>query len=388
MAALVNVAMREDQVHRDDTRVHLAQQQEIALLPYSGITYYDIAPLKPTAYKWKTAAAFFSNNIAGGSQVLALIIEQMGGPPNRCLVRTGRYLAAGGGIVGTALLISELHTRQRWFNMLRLYKRTSPMSIGIWCIAPFVAGSTLAALGEAARARGHGKSAPLAAKVFGMPAAVLGTMVMTYLGTELEATNVPLWAVAHPWLAPFYAASGISGAAAALQIQAETSAAPLTQRSMLNRIALISGIVETTLAMRIAQRWHAAPAAGFFRGSVYNGLFCLGVIGMGSIVPLMINAVQEAGGRRNVIDPRLRLIGPALKLAGGLLRDLVMIYAGKQSTNQPRDYFQYAQLPSPQRSQKSGPSAATAPIAHFGLAVGAAVLAGAVLGWRLQKRGR
>ncbi|RJQ82140.1 MAG: hypothetical protein C4519_08205 [Desulfobacteraceae bacterium] len=78
--------------------------------------------------------------------------------------------------------------------------------------------STLAALGQAAEDPGYPRAGRAAGRVFGLPAGVLGTVVMTYMGTEQEETNVPLWAGAYPYLASFYAATGFANAAAALQL--------------------------------------------------------------------------------------------------------------------------------------------------------------------------
>jgi hypothetical protein len=311
--------------------------------------------------------------------------------------------------MSTVLLISELHTRQRWFNMLRLYKRTSPMSIGIWAITPFVASSTLAAIGQAAEDIGYVEPGRLLGKVFGIPAAALGAVVMTYMGTELEETHIPLWASAYPLLAPLYAAAGISNAAAALQVQAEISAAEEVQKTMLNRITLISSTVETALAVLIGRRWKKAPEAGFFKGSAYNALYAFGYVEVGLFAPLISSLLKEGGhtGERS----RFSLLGPTLKLAGGLLMQLTMIYAGKVSGNQLKDYFENAQPAAvetkraaklPAKGQPRVPVDRREPDMNAvavrkmprsfltsALAVGAAVIAGAALGSRQNKhRGR
>ena len=384
-----------------------AKVRDLLLSPYPGITYYDIPPLKPTVYKWETAAAFFFNSIAGGAQVLAVMTDLRDSHQNRSVVRTGRYLAAAAGLLSTGLLISELHTRQRWFNMLRLFKKTSPMSIGIWSITPFVALSTLAAIGQAAEDMGYEKPGRLMGKMFGIPAAALGTVVMTYMGTELEETNIPLWASAYPLLAPLYAAGGISNAAAALQLQAEMSAAPAVQKTMLNRIALISGTLETALAAFLGRRWTISPESGFFKGSAYSALYGFGFLEAGLIAPLITNLLNEGGGNRE--HSRFFLVGPGLKLAGGLLLQLIMIYAGNASGNQLKDYFESTQpavtngrekakLPAEEKirtaiKQDEPPVKAISSRAgsrsYFtsALAVGAAVIAGAILGARQNRPG-
>ena len=50
---------------------------------------------------------------------------------------TGRAIALAGAIVGGILLIIDLHTKQRFYNMLRIFRPTSPMSIGTYVLMGF-----------------------------------------------------------------------------------------------------------------------------------------------------------------------------------------------------------------------------------------------------------
>ena len=52
-------------------------------------------------------------------------------------MRRGRYLPLLAPTLGSALLIWDLHTPQRFYNMFRVAKRTSPMSIGTWILTGF-----------------------------------------------------------------------------------------------------------------------------------------------------------------------------------------------------------------------------------------------------------
>ncbi|MGC8490818.1 MAG: hypothetical protein ACP5SH_03675 [Syntrophobacteraceae bacterium] len=112
----------------------------------------------------------------------------------------GRYMAAGASSLSSLILIDTLHKRSRWYNMLRIFKTTSPMSMGIWAITSFTG---LAAAGRVLEEAGVEKAGRLLGRIGGVPACVLAMITISYMGTELEEMNLPVWAGAHPLLAPF-----------------------------------------------------------------------------------------------------------------------------------------------------------------------------------------
>ncbi len=118
--------------------------------PYEGTTYYDLPALKPGHYGWLISTYFFAGGLASAAQFLATVIDLFGREEDRPMVRSGRYLALLGGLVSPPLLILDLHTPQRWYNMLRIFRKTSAMSIGSWALTGFGLLSGVAALGQAA----------------------------------------------------------------------------------------------------------------------------------------------------------------------------------------------------------------------------------------------
>lgn len=308
-----------------------------AVQPYQGETYYSIPTLNHSHYQWRTSVAFFLNCIGGGTQIVATVADLLGGEKDRPFVRAGRYAALAAGGTSTAVLISALHTPGRWFNMLRMFKKTSPMSIGIWAITPFGILSGLAAVSHLQESRGFPISGRMLGRLFGIPAALLGTVVMTYMGTEQEETNMPLWADAFPLLAPFYAAAGMSASAAALVLVAELTDTPESMKRSLNRLSLVSGISELVLGGMLRNRWRRLPETRFFEQSGYGGWFRQGYMHAGVIAPLILNGVDmlEGGSRRRSVITSLA------RLTGFLILQLVMVYAGRDSGRRAREYFEY-----------------------------------------------
>ncbi len=330
--------------------------------PYRGETYYDVPPIKHSHYKWRTAAAFFGTGLAGGSQALAALMDLLGCGEARSVARTGRYLALGCGAASTGLLIGALHTRQRWYNMLRIFKRTSPMSIGIWSIAPFGVLSGLTAAGQLAEDMGHETLGRRAGRVFGIPAALIGAVSITYMGTELEETNMPLWASAYPLMAPFYAAVGMSNSAAALLLAADRKRTPDRIANGIRDLFLVFGATEFFLGALIQNRWGTRPENRSYGGSVYELLFLVGGIGAGMVVPLVLVFLERIGEGR---FGRFSTPACLVKLAGGVLAQTAVIYGGRASGKHVRDYFEYTRAERISEGDGSGfPHGKSAPPAN------------------------
>src|SRR4051794_13155005 len=68
-------------------------------------TYYDLPSLKQSFYGWKVSAYIWVAGIAGSSQILATAAEFTDPNSNQSLIRHARYIALGGTVVGSVLLI-------------------------------------------------------------------------------------------------------------------------------------------------------------------------------------------------------------------------------------------------------------------------------------------
>ena len=122
-------------------------------------------------------------------------------------------------MAGTVALIHDLGRPERFLNMLRVIKPTSPLSIGSWILSPF------AALASAAAASELTGIAPWLGRLAGWGAAVFGPPLASYTGVLLADTAVPAWHEAHGELPVLFAASGAAaGAGAQLVITGLTGA--------------------------------------------------------------------------------------------------------------------------------------------------------------------
>ena len=112
-------------------------------------TYYDKPVIKPPVWIWAVPAYFYVGGVAGAAMALALAGQVFGGRKLRHFEERCRWIGAVGGGIGTALLIHDLGRPERFLFMLRVFRATSPMSIGSWVLAaatPLSAGSALLTL--------------------------------------------------------------------------------------------------------------------------------------------------------------------------------------------------------------------------------------------------
>ncbi len=301
---------------------------------YSGETYYGMPALRPSHYGWLVALYFFVGGMASAAQFIATVIDLFGSKRDRPVVRAGRYIALLGALVSPALLIADLHTPQRWYNMLRIYRRTSPMSIGSWALTIFGTFSGVTAVGQMAEDVFGWGIARWFARLFSLPAALAGGIVALYTGTLLAATNIPLWSSAWPFLSSLFASAAASTATAVLTLA--TPNAPRETRRRLTWFALIAGSVEFVLLALIGERWRRHRTAAPLRQAPIRPAWRFGVLGLGILTPLGMHAIEAFTG----VERRFTSIGAALAtIIGGFVLRAVFIFAGNESGKRAEDYF-------------------------------------------------
>src|SRR3546814_10058762 len=69
--------------------------------------------------------------LSGAAQALAYIGQRIDRAAYSGVRRTARAMATAGSAAGAVLLIIDLRTPRRWYNMLRIFRPTSPMSFEI-----------------------------------------------------------------------------------------------------------------------------------------------------------------------------------------------------------------------------------------------------------------
>ena len=88
--------------------------------------------IKEPTWTWEVPWYLFFGGMAGASAPLSLGASLRG---NRALARSASLVALLGAGVSPLLLVADLGRPARFLNMLRVFKVTSPMSMGSWILS-------------------------------------------------------------------------------------------------------------------------------------------------------------------------------------------------------------------------------------------------------------
>lgn len=282
-------------------------------------SYYGHPVIKPPVWTPEIPVYLLMGGVAGGSAALAALAEAAG---NEQLARRAWANALAAVTVSPVLLISDLGRPARFFNMLRMFKVTSPMSVGSWILAASGMTTTLAAADAwtGLVPAGIGRPARVASAVLGLP---LGT----YTAALLANTAVPVWHESRTMLPfVFASASAATAGAAALVTTPAGAAAPA------RRLTVGGGAASLVLMQAMEHR------LGDLKQAYRTGR--AGALKRASVVLTAAGAgIAAAAGRR-----RLGAVaGGALVLAGAACERFSIFRAGFQSADDP------AQTVGPQR---------------------------------------
>jgi formate-dependent nitrite reductase membrane component NrfD len=275
-------------------------------------SYYGRNIVKEPVWKPEIPTYFFTGGVAGGCSVLHGLARLTG---NHRLAKSALYVGAAAELVSPALLISDLGRPERFLHMLRVFKVTSPMSVGSWIlVVSSGASNTAAALELLGILRPVKWAAEAASFLTGPPLA-------TYTGALLANTAIPVWSEARdelPWL--FGASAAASGGAATALFT------PLEAAGPARRAALAGVAVELGLMQAMEKR------LGFV-GEVYKQ-------GAAGRLNKVTKACTLAGagllawkGKRS---RAATVAGSSLILAGELALRWSVFRAGFQSARDPR----------------------------------------------------
>lgn len=214
-------------------------------------SYYGRPIVKPPPWGHEVAAYLFLGGVAGGSGLLAAGAQATGREILRRNARLTSMVAVG---LGGAALVKDLGRPERFANMLRTVKVTSPMSIGSWILTGFSAAMGIASAAELDRATGDrlplGPLRTALTRVEGPAGVVAGAFaapLAAYTAVLLSDTANPTWNAAHRDL-PFVFVSSASLAAGGIAM----ALTPVDQAGPARRQALL-GVVGDVAAMRLME---------------------------------------------------------------------------------------------------------------------------------------
>ena len=281
-------------------------------------TYYDRPVLKEPVWIWSVPTYFAIGGMGGAASLLGLVCRLSRRPGLARLAARARWLGVATGASGTVLLVIDLGRPERFLNMLRVFRPSSPMSVGSWVLASYAPAATLGAL---VRGRGPiGLAADTGAGLLGVPLA-------GYTGVLLGNTAVPVWSETRRSLPGLFMSSGVAAAGSVLDLF------PLTQEEagVARRYGVAGKLAELAWAERVER--DAKAATGRVALPLHEGVS--GSLWRASKWLTLASLVTSLLRRR-------RLSG-VLGVAGTLAVRFAMFRAGTASARDPRATFHLQQ---------------------------------------------
>jgi formate-dependent nitrite reductase membrane component NrfD len=300
--------------------------REMPMVPEAEFTsYYGRPVVKPVPWGHDIAEYLFLGGVAGGSAVLAAGAQLTG----RATLRRNCRLSALVSIsLGAVALVRDLGRPERFLNMLRVIKLTSPMSLGSWILSAFSAGAGVAAIAEVDRMTGERlplgplrRVLRIAEGPAGLEAATFGPLLAVYTAVLLADTATPTWNHARDEL-PFVFVSSASLASAGLAMVTT----PVAEAAPARKLAMI-GVVGDLVATRVMHKRMDPVAAE----PLHEGR-------SGTMLRLS-EALAVAGGIGTLLGGRRRPVAAAAGLAllaASALTRFGVFEAGIHSAKDPR----------------------------------------------------
>ena len=175
------------------------------MVPEAQFTsYYGRPVIKEPVWRTPDVPAYlFLGGLAGASSVLA-VGSQLSG--YRELARVAKVGALGAISLSAVALVHDLGRPGRFANMLRVFKPSSPMSVGSWLLAGYGPVAGAAAVSELTGIL------PKAGTAATLGAGLLGPAIATYTAALICDTAVPAWHAGYREMPYVFAGSAASAA--------------------------------------------------------------------------------------------------------------------------------------------------------------------------------
>ncbi len=284
-------------------------------------SYYGRPVIKEPVWEPVDVPSYlFFGGLAGASSVLAAGSQLSG---HRELARVAKVTALGAISLSAVALIHDLGLPSRFVNMLRVFKPSSPMSIGSWLLAGYGPVAGAAAVSEVTGIL------PPAGTAATLGAGLLGPAIATYTAALICDTAVPSWHAGYREM-PYLFAGSASGAAGGLGLLAVRPADAGPAR----RLAVAGASVELAAKQLMMRRLAAAPGLESSRGLAepYEEGRAGAVLRTAEILTVAGLAGAVLGRRRRVVSA---LAGASLLAASALTRYGVF-EAGLASARDPK----------------------------------------------------
>lgn len=290
-------------------------------------SYYGRPVVKPHAWKPYIPWYFWVGGVSGAAAVHAFVERVRG---NDELANVQRNVAQAGVLIAPVLLIADLGVKSRFINMMRVFKPSSPMSVGTWILTGFGGAITTATVADLLGWKAIARAGEAGA-------ALLGPALATYTAVLVADTATPVWHAAYEDLPHVFAASAVAGAGAM-----GTLFAPHASSGAARRMATAGALAMTVSARRMERRLGAFLAEPYNQGKGGSFKRMSGALAMtGAVLGLL--------GGKNATVAR---VAAGCVAASGIFERFAVTAAGKQSAADPK----YTVRPQRERVDARGPT--------------------------------
>jgi hypothetical protein len=269
-------------------------------------------------WTWEIPLYFWFGGIAAGSAFVALACDLAGDEDS---ARVARRVALGALVPSPPLLIMDLGRPERFYNMLRIFKPRSPMSMGAWALALF---GQLAAGAVGADLLGRRREA----KLLGGANAVVGGYLGSYTGVLLASTAVPVWGRSRMFLGPIFVCTAAATGAAATRLALVATGLPVGHPTRRALGTVETGAMAAELALSIVNHRRLGPLASGLETGRPGKLF--------KAAKWSVRAGLSMRLLRKPLGPRIHHLASLLYLAAGLMFRYAWVGAGRHSARDDR----------------------------------------------------
>jgi len=248
---------------------------EQPMVPPAEFTSYYGQPVinRPVWQAPDIPGYLFLGGLAGAGSLLGAGAQLTGRPDLARVAKAGSF---GAGLASMAALVHDLGRPARFLNMLRMFKVTSPMSVGSWLLAGYIPAAGVAALTAALPGR-----LPRVGAAATAGSALLGPGVAAYTGALIADTAVPAWHDGYLEMPFVFVGSGAMAAGGFGLL-----AAPLEQSAPARNMAILGLVTEASAFERMTRRigmvaepYHSGRGGAYVRaGQVLSVLALAGAL--------------------------------------------------------------------------------------------------------------
>jgi DMSO reductase anchor subunit len=202
---------------------HRRRAEQLMVPDAEFSSYYGRPVIKEPVWRVPDVPGYlFLGGLAGASSVLAAGAEVAGYGE---LARVAKVGALGAISLSAVALVHDLGRPDRFLHMLRVFKPSSPMSVGSWLLVAYGPLAGAAAVSEVTGIL------PAGGRAATVGAGLLGPAIATYTAALICDTSVPGWHEGYREM-PYLFAGSASGAAAGLGLLALPPAAAAPARTL------------------------------------------------------------------------------------------------------------------------------------------------------------